>query len=889
MSANALAGEILFKATPVVLERFVKHYFDKIGAEKKDTKLHEEELLYDETFHIVKKFLQWASHHSVEEVQAFSNTRTPSPPWIHVVRTEVPKSCCDEAASILIDVLGGEDHMRKIIGGIKWWQTRATDGIDAQWITEMKDWERHNKPGSQDSAPADQESNENGEAGYDRSMDEQRCILYLHGGGYYFGSVDQERYCIQRHARKVKGRVFAINYRLAPQYPFPCALQDALAAYLYLTEPPEGAPHKRVDPKHIVISGDSAGGGLSLSLLQVIRDSPRFKDAPAGGVLISPWCDLTHSFPSISDNTGTDVMPPWGLSLQKPSEVWPPPTTSSQSKKQSTRPSHFRLFSRTKINAAEATPSVIEEPLQIPSPGSDEAIRSADGTALIENQVQLYAPNSLLIHPLVSGVYSYLGGLPPLLIIAGDKEVLRDEILYLAHKAANPEKYKPYKPSQQLYPPIANLQQIKPTQVHLQVYDDAAHVLPVLFAFTTPAKYCFRAIASFTAHVTGLQLNPWSRGKRNRKQRNGTRSTEGSSILSQSSSTQPTVPSPPLVESPPHSPTRELSVDATLTTKGSRRSGLFRAFSERVMQRNTQPFSAQENGVDVAKSNTLPMPDTGDVAGPKFGRYLEEAGQLNTAGDASVYAKWDGLMIRERVDIAGNIRPLEPEDELPALNAPHLGLIPPKVAQRYIFHNNVFRERYGRSLRSLSVDDEGKAARRPSMRHRFRLSRSNAKLVLLTPKEDDQLQSADASKMSAFSKSIEEWRNYKDRLKERPPACSIMTRETVEEAIRLARSADQALLHYPSGNQLWSSFVEFFTFTGPGKAPNATMPDKSAAPAVGLEDNGFLTVEPQAIDTSSDTEVPINGGGNLKGTVSSPASTSTSDLTRRGSKFWRWD
>ena len=111
----------------------------------------------------------------------------------------------------------------------------------------------------------------------------------------------------------------AVNYRLAPQYPFPCAIQDLLAACesrlallnirlkanidIFLIRPPDGAAHRPVKPEHIIISGDSAGGGLSLALLQVIRDSGL--PAPAGGVLISPWCDLTHSFPSILTNSDT--------------------------------------------------------------------------------------------------------------------------------------------------------------------------------------------------------------------------------------------------------------------------------------------------------------------------------------------------------------------------------------------------------------------------------------------------------------------------------------------------------------------------------------------------------------------------------------------------------
>jgi hypothetical protein len=72
---------------------------------------------------------------------------------------------------------------------------------------------------------------------------------------------------------------------------------------IYLIRPPPESAHQPVDPGHIIIAGDSAGGGLSLALLQVIRDSGL--PTPAGGVLISPWCDMTHSFPSVHANTGS--------------------------------------------------------------------------------------------------------------------------------------------------------------------------------------------------------------------------------------------------------------------------------------------------------------------------------------------------------------------------------------------------------------------------------------------------------------------------------------------------------------------------------------------------------------------------------------------------------
>ena len=153
------------------------------------------------------------------------------------------------------------------------------------------------------------------------------------------------------------------------------------------------------------------------------------------------------------------------------------------------------------------------------------ALKLEDGETLnVDSQIQFYAPNDLLYHPLISHCRAYLGGLPPLFFIAGDKEVLRDEIIYTwvsslpsftfvteskprAHRAANPSKFPISPEAKHLYPRIMEYaaKYPTPTKVHLQVYDGCAHVLPILFAFTTPAKYCFRAIASFCRFVTGMQ------------------------------------------------------------------------------------------------------------------------------------------------------------------------------------------------------------------------------------------------------------------------------------------------------------------------------------------------------------------------------------------------
>ena len=66
--------------------------------------------------------------HTVEELQQFSNTRTPSPPWVRVLRVVVPMSCCDQAADYLIDALGGEAVTKRVVGGTKWWQVRGING-----------------------------------------------------------------------------------------------------------------------------------------------------------------------------------------------------------------------------------------------------------------------------------------------------------------------------------------------------------------------------------------------------------------------------------------------------------------------------------------------------------------------------------------------------------------------------------------------------------------------------------------------------------------------------------------------------------------------------------------------------------------------------------------
>jgi acetyl esterase/lipase len=127
----------------------------------------------------------------------------------------------------------------------------------------------------------------------------RRCILYFHGGGYITMSARTHRSITSRLASGSDARLFALDYRLAPEHPFPAALDDALAAYRALIA--AGIP-----PAHIVVAGDSAGGGLALALLLALRAA--LDPLPAGAVLFSPWTDLAATGNSIVDNNASDVL-----------------------------------------------------------------------------------------------------------------------------------------------------------------------------------------------------------------------------------------------------------------------------------------------------------------------------------------------------------------------------------------------------------------------------------------------------------------------------------------------------------------------------------------------------------------------------------------------------
>lgn len=127
----------------------------------------------------------------------------------------------------------------------------------------------------------------------------EHIILYLHGGSYSAGSPHSHRALAGNIAYAAKARALTIDYRLAPEHPYPAALEDALTAYKWLIE-------KHAKPEQITIAGDSAGGGLTIALLLALRDLDI--PMPASAVVLSPWTDLSASGESWQTNAKSDYV-----------------------------------------------------------------------------------------------------------------------------------------------------------------------------------------------------------------------------------------------------------------------------------------------------------------------------------------------------------------------------------------------------------------------------------------------------------------------------------------------------------------------------------------------------------------------------------------------------
>lgn len=129
--------------------------------------------------------------------------------------------------------------------------------------------------------------------------DPASVVFFLHGGGYVSGSLKSHRHMVAQAGREARARTLALDYRLAPEHPFPAALEDAVAGYRYLLS-------RGIAPNRIAVAGDSAGGGLAVALVVSARDAGL--PLPACIWCSSPWVDLAATGGSLTAKAAVDPM-----------------------------------------------------------------------------------------------------------------------------------------------------------------------------------------------------------------------------------------------------------------------------------------------------------------------------------------------------------------------------------------------------------------------------------------------------------------------------------------------------------------------------------------------------------------------------------------------------
>jgi acetyl esterase/lipase len=267
----------------------------------------------------------------VSKIQAMSKQDRPIKGKMWIARSTFPKPAEDDVQKL---VLKAVEDMKE--GEISYTQPGSAD-IPFEWTGYRSD--------ATDDTPAPKISEEEK---YTRLMKEPTrssatTILYFHGGAYYLCGAPTHRGLCAALAKASKGRVVSVEYRLAPQTAFPGQLLDAFTSYLSLLYPPPGSFHEAVRASEIVLGGDSAGGNLSMALLQLLlqlhRASPDATPTvqfhgravpiplPAGCSANSGWLDVTRSFPSVTANADWDYLPgpdmDDAVSEFPPDAIWP--------------------------------------------------------------------------------------------------------------------------------------------------------------------------------------------------------------------------------------------------------------------------------------------------------------------------------------------------------------------------------------------------------------------------------------------------------------------------------------------------------------------------------------------------------------------------------------
>jgi acetyl esterase/lipase len=275
-------------------------------------------------------------------------------------------------------------------------------------------------------------------------------VLYLHGGAYCLGDPHSHRHAVVRLCRTAKCRAFVPRYRLAPQSPFPGPVLDALVSYLFLLYPPPGSLHTATPADKIVFAGDSAGGGLVLALLLLLQEFQRkgvricwygqevTAPPPAGVACSSAWCETARSFGTLAS---------------------------------------FPAGSEDTCQTYDILPSSDADHFYLESPAWNKQLRKERG------MTQLYAPDALMAHPLVSPLLSDKWEKDTKVYLSTGDECLRDSNLYLAHRLREAG-----------------------ADVRLEWYAGMPHVFPALLGHLEVARLAWEGMGAFVRHVTGVEV-----------------------------------------------------------------------------------------------------------------------------------------------------------------------------------------------------------------------------------------------------------------------------------------------------------------------------------------------------------------------------------------------
>ncbi|EEQ83974.1 lipase/esterase [Blastomyces dermatitidis ER-3] len=409
---KALAARV-----PLLLKVTVLHVLKRSPAAGK------QDLQVELTVNLIRSFISFDYPLGKTQRSTLKDPGIKGPMWVSKIKMPKPAE-----SSVLQSLIKAIEHHKE---GHETYDVPQLADVEAEWTGH--------RSGVNAKAPQPDVSEAEKYKSMMAEVKEDVTILYFHGGAYYLMDPCSHRPTTARLAKETGGRCLSVRYRLAPQNPFPAALLDALVAYLYLLSPPEGSLHTPVPANKIVFAGDSAGGGLSLALLQTIltirhmspnptiqfhgKDVPL--ELPAGVATSSPFGDITLSLPSTSKNLHLDYLIP----IHDPNREFKP------------------------------------------MPFPDDAFWPTSPP-----RAELYANADILTHPFVSplsGPKEIWKDAPPIFITIGE-ELIEDDGTYLAKK----------------------VHEAGGTAV-LERFDGMPHCFALIFGDSAAGKRCYRGWADF--------------------------------------------------------------------------------------------------------------------------------------------------------------------------------------------------------------------------------------------------------------------------------------------------------------------------------------------------------------------------------------------------------